>query len=364
MNGCVSGSRGLMALLCASFAVCSAFSQEKSSQPDLTVKKLINPYLLGLDSTASVSTAGYPGSFYLGEGSGGKQIRIEIIPKPVKIGNERRLRELLEENGIRSEPNALSYVYYLNPDLPSIHDVSPGTTLQLPELHIPEFGSDRALPRQPIIELAMDAKLKESLNGDIDDFRSTLNKKTRHFAPSVQDDLKAIDLALDPIYRDKLPTSHDMLAQVRSDVIRLEAILGNYSHKFNLFQIIFFRHPKFNVSSEDSVQLKLFRTDLLAKVDASKRGNPNVTVKVRTFKGEVEISHLIVCYSPEARYKKENQCELSFPERTPTEYPLPVATYMFWAIRPGYMKPVSDTRRMQVQWLDGQPFKLDLTIVE
>src|SRR6266481_1032111 len=117
MDQCLSVPRGLVAVLCASFAVCSAFSQEKSSPPDLAVKKVINPSLLGLDSATSVSAAGYPGSFYLGEGPGGKQIMIEITPKPVKIGNQRRVEQLLEENGIRFDANAVSFVYYLNPDL-------------------------------------------------------------------------------------------------------------------------------------------------------------------------------------------------------------------------------------------------------
>src|SRR6266446_5115623 len=319
MNWCPPVSLGLLGLFWLTSATPGAFSQEKSPKLDLAVK-LINPTALGLDAAASVRPAGPPGTFYIWD-SGAREISVEITTKSVEVDTQRKVDQFLEENGIRSDTNAASFVYYLNPDLPSLGDIPRGTTIELPVLRIP--SSERTLPKQPIVAVVVDPQLKESLRGDVDGFRSTVMKEQKKLDPNVASDLKFINEALDQFYKDTVPSSHEMLEQIRQDVAALQAIFARSSkHKHTL-------------SSEALKQLSLIKADLQDKLDAVRQGNPDVDVNVRTLREGNEVSHFIVCYAPEALYK-ENQCDLSFSrESSPTGQPLAIATYMFWASKPG-----------------------------
>jgi len=340
----------------------SGFPQEKPSKPEIAVK-LLNPALLGLSSSSAVSGAGSSGSFTFGM-PGMRQITVVLVTKLVEVDSQEKVQEFLGENGILPDVNATSLVYYLNPDLPSVREIGRGRVLQLPVLRIPRDGGERTLPRQPIVALLMDPTLKKGLRGDVDHFRSTVRrKKEKNFAAGVRNDLEVIDQALDPIYKDKLPSSYEMLMQVKGDVAALQAIFAKYHRKFNLLRAIVGKYPKLELGNKDSTQFDLIKTDLVSKNDAARRGNPDVIVMVRTLKDGEEISHFIVCYSPEAVYKEK--CDLSFSQQSsPTEQPLAVAMYLFWAVRPGDGSPVSDIRRIPVRWQGGQFLAIDLTILK
>src|SRR6266850_568689 len=152
------------------------FSQTTPSELDVGIK-LINPAALGLDSTASAQ-AGAGLGFTLGS-AGGREIHVEIVTEEVSIDSQARLERFLSENGIRPDTNAQSFIYYLNPDLASVRGIGKGTKLQLPIFRVPTF--DRALPKQPIIAVVIDAKLKSGLQESVNIYRQTVKKKGKDF---------------------------------------------------------------------------------------------------------------------------------------------------------------------------------------
>src|SRR5260370_13296276 len=219
MNHSVSGSLPFFALVCCLLGTHTAFSQERSI--DLGVK-VVNPYALGLDNLAAATPTGPPGSFSIGGGAGIKEIRIEITSKSVEVKSAREVKEFIEENGITFDSNAASFVYYLNPDLPSVPKLPSNTTLQLPVLQIPSMEDERNLPKHPVIAVVVEPKLKESLRQDIDEFESKVMKREKKFAPDIRSDLDSIDEDLNQVYGDKVPSSREMLEQVRQYVAALK----------------------------------------------------------------------------------------------------------------------------------------------
>jgi len=218
-------------------------------------------------------------------------------------------------------------------------------------LRILSMEREGTVPKYPVIAVVTDPKLKEQLRDEVDDFRfSVMKKKIKKFGPDVSGDLVSIDEDLDQFYRDKLPTSRDLLEQIIQDVVVLQSIFSN--------------KPKHPLGSDASKQLNLIKTDLRVKVDAVKQGNPEVDVTVETRRNGIETSGFTVCYAPELMYKA-NQCDLSFPEpSSPTHTPLGIATYFFWAIKPGDNSAISDVRRMPVRWQGGHFSPVGLTILK
>lgn len=332
------------------------FSQTTPSEPDVGIK-LINPAALGLDSSASAQT-GTGLSFTVGS-AGGSEITVEIVTEEVSIDSQGTLERFLSENGIRPDANAQSFVYYLNPDLASIREIRKSTKLQLPIFRAPSF--DRELPKQPIIAVVMDAKLKAGLQESVSNYRNTVKKRRNDFVPQVVNYLTSIGLNLDKFYADRVPASHDMLGQVNQDVVTLNSILGRYSRKSRSF---FSKGPKLDLKAEDYRQLNLVDVDLRDKIEAATTSNPQVKVVAKTFDNKGgEVSHFIVCYAAIAEYEKD-RCDRSFSEQSsPTnEQSLSAATYQFWAIKPGTVTPVSDVRPILVRWQDGKPINVHLTI--
>lgn len=342
-------------LCCVGLMECSSLAQDSVKQLDLGIK-LFNPSILGLDSQASATSIGGQGLNFGLESPGRAVITVRITTKRVVVTSQSRLEALLSENGILPDSNAISFIYYLNPDLASVRTIGPRTELRLPILQLADTTVDAKLPRQPIVALVVEPKLKEALRKDIDAFRSTANRKRNDFVPTVAADLKTINVSLDQFYKDQVPSSQEMLEQIQENVTTLQSILVRYSRKSRMFR----KQPKLVLNAEDSRLFSLIRTDLLEKLGVSSEGNPNVPVTVQTFKDGVEVSHFIVCYVPEAKHKA-NECQRSFPaQSSPTEHPISVATYIFWAIKPGDTNPASDVRRIIVR---RNPQPVHLTII-
>ncbi len=208
---------------------------------------------------------------------------------------------------------------------------------------------ERNLPKHPVIAIVVEPKLKESLRKDIDEFESKVMKKEKKFEPDIRSDLDSINEDLNQVYWDKVPSSREMLEQVRQYVAALEAIFSG-------------RPKGRSLSTEESKEVKLIKSDLREKIVAARQGNPDLSVTVKTLKDQVQISGFIVCFAPEALYKA-NQCDLSFSEHSsPTEQGMAAATYIFWAIKPGETTSATDVRRIPVWWQGGKLKPVELTI--
>jgi hypothetical protein len=156
----------------------------------------------------------------------------------------------------------------------------------------------------------------------------------RHDRKEVANYLDRIKSYVLRFAKHELPASRTMLEQVAT----------NLTNVISVFDRV--RSTRAKVDGNDIEQLHVIYSDLKNKVDATESGNGDVLVPVRTFDGRhKETNGFLACYSYGSDAVAE-RCVKSFPSlSSPTSFPLPVATYTFWAADRGNHKRVSMQRQ-------------------
>lgn len=284
------------------------------------------------------------------------------------------VKQLLTANGIFPDADGFGLVYDLNPVLPSLTAIAPGTQLVLPKL---STESRLLIPTGGLVALKVDATLKDQLvtaiEGLQDLITTTRDFDSGHYAnaadrSATRDALRSINdsiAAIANVIRGKVrPIQNEVLNQVKAEADALRGTLDSLSE------------PSRRLSADDVSTIKLIEADLKVRrrtlTDVRDPNEPptrwrEATVVVRTI-GEngQTVPRLRVYYVPEALRGRPQFIRSFDALSSPSQRSLPEANYVIWAGNPGEAAEGaarSDVKRLAVRRSSDSSIAVDLAII-
>lgn len=305
-----------------------------------------------------------------------KRDAIELIAHRASLRDNESVEVLLTSNGILPDGESLGLVYILNPKLDA-KTVRSATELLLPKVKGGQELST-ALEEGYLVALTLDRELKRQLLTKVKVLRSLVQRMVKlefnHFETAESRDTviecvryveESLGIMRIIIKERSRPLSSEMLRQTVCEIDVLALILND---------LIKGQHK---LSRTDAETIKLIAEDFRIRMKSfveergpgdlpSKWSEGLVSVRVRRSGNRGEVHGLRIYYVPEALWNYRHKIESSFRKlSSPTEQSLPVATYFFWAGKPGDSTPLSDRKKESVREQEmSKKIELELVIIE
>lgn len=301
---------------------------------------------------------------------------IELIAQKATLGNGESVEGLLTSNGILPDGESLGLVYILNPKLDA-KTVRSATELLLPKVKGGQELST-ALGEGYLVALTLDKELKRQLLIKVKDLRSLIQRmlklefnrfETAESRDSVIECMHYVEESLGimriVIRERSRPLSSEMLRQVVCEIDVLALILNNLTkgqHKLSRTDAETIKQ----IAEDFKIRMKSFSEERGPGDLPSKWPEGLVSVRVRRSGNREEVHGLRIYYVPEALWNIRHKIESSFRKlSSPTEQSLPVATYFFWAGKPGDSTPLSDRKKESVRKSEmSEKIEVELVIIE
>lgn len=272
------------------------------------------------------------------------------------------IEELLRDQRIRPNGDALAVVYLLNPGLTGVDPLPRGTTLTLPS--VPAAEAVR-MPPGSLVALNLAPKIKREILAS--DFslgpiveRVNLLPAARFAGPDEKEEVVGaldeirgfLDLLNTGITGGKLPLHPEVLRQSLVEARVVKAILEAFVKSGK---------PLADTDRETIVQISEDMNLKAASFDEMRRGgdrprrwrDARVVVRVKGKEDGAPMSGLRVFYVPRALAgRREEVREVAAPDST-VVLQLPEASYLVWAGTAADRKPLSPQARVDVRRQEG-----------
>ncbi|HXI26462.1 MAG TPA: hypothetical protein VNG71_21590 [Pyrinomonadaceae bacterium] len=284
------------------------------------------------------------------------------------------VKQLLITNGIFPDAEGFGLVYDLNPALPSLTAIAPGTQIILPKL---STESRLLIPAGDLVALKVDASLKDQLMIAIEGLQeritTTRDFNSSHYdnaddRPATRDALKSINdsiAAIANVIRGKVrPIQSEVLNQVKAEADALRGALDRLGD------------PSRRLSADDVSTIKLIEADLKVRrrtlTDVRDPSEPptrwrEATVVVKTIGANGQaVPQLRIYYVPEALRGRPQFIRSFDALSSPSQRSLPEANYVIWAANPGETAEAaarSDVKRLAVRRSSDSSIAVDLAII-
>jgi hypothetical protein len=283
------------------------------------------------------------------------------------------IRELLVRRHLDPDSGAIGLMYALNPDLSD--PPRPGANVLMIEIQA-TAEAEKAISDGFLFKIHYDDKIIADLISSREDLRlmagtfsalpperfadSSLRDATLNCISSISGDFdKIADYLAD---RDQ-PTNHEMLSQARDEVQLVLRALSQTTTN-NVTVAAADKNTICAVANDLQIKKQFFEASEMAG-ESTLSSNPQADVLVNTFDSVTHqpVPMLTICYAPEALQNDPNWVK-QFPNpSSPTEWRLPVADYVFWAIKFGDASPVSDRKPVPVrQTEESKPMTVGIVV--